>query len=465
MVRLNFPAFVATIVLVAIIAVLPTNNSQKAQAYAPPPATNLFALLRMNHKIILPPHEIMMPNQLNVAGAKYNFNGTDFILSSGTPKLNISVTKAGEDRLEHYIITFTGFQRGEGGLAWFKNLFKASAQSIGVGSYTPYEFKLSFNPISKNQATSFGEWLRSNGDSNYTYLGDRRCSEGQNPTGSTICTETVATLYTPGLPLGIHRMKQGIPVFGGITVEGNVAGSGTLSGFTFDPASAQAIAVGGTVSATVTSEGGTEIENYIESATKLQWGGSTGVGQKINKLVNDNFSNGDPSVANTISDNLFLNSPTELHINQQPTTLSSPPEGKLWSKDGDLTLNSVNVNGSGTVIVRGNLTINDDLTCASNARVGFIVTGSISINLNNSGTIGCGAYTATGGSINFNGARMTDPGVNYLTKGIFVARDNIILPTIGNDITMEIKYDHNFATNPTILFGELLSITFRAISF
>ena len=91
-----------------------------------------------------------------------------------------------------------------------------------------------------------------------------------------------------------------------------------------------------------------------------------------------------------------------------------PPEGRVWRVDGDLTLKDIVLQGRGTVIVNGNLTIEGNATYdpvqAANSSVGFIVItgssggGNITFKPGSSGTQKIvGAYLATG-TVSLNGA-------------------------------------------------------------
>jgi hypothetical protein len=270
----------------------------------------------------------------------------------------------------------------------------------------------------------------------------------------------------PGFAPANHILIQAIPVFGGISVEGNVAGTGNISGFVFDDDSPKAIAVGGTVSPGVTGGAG-NIQNYVNNSTLLKWDPPGTVGAKIANLYNNALpkaaavSNNPPHFD---GGNIYLNSNNRDLRNSGRSTLSTPPEGKLWKVNGDVILNNVTVNGSGTILVNGNVTINNGLSCASGTRFGIIATGTITINLSGGARrLACGAYVARGGDLVFGGG-LNNPDIVYEARGIFVTKGSIRLPSIADDVAFKVKYDSTFAAEPTVLFKELLSIVFSTVS-
>jgi len=84
---------------------------------------------------------------------------------------------------------------------------------------------------------------------------------------------------------------------------------------------------------------------------------------------------------------------------------NSKPEGQVWVNNGDLTIGGAEINGKGTIIVKGNLTINGNLFYAnSNSSIGFIVTGT-------TGTTG--TITINSGVSNLVGAYYSGQGITF----------------------------------------------------
>lgn len=76
-------------------------------------------------------------------------------------------------------------------------------------------------------------------------------------------------------------------------------------------------------------------------------------------------------------------------------TMSSMPEGQVWYRNGDLTLDATTFLGKGTIIVEGNVNINGNLSHgAANASLGIIATGNITIDSSVTNIVG--AYYTTG---------------------------------------------------------------------
>lgn len=467
-------------------------KTDTVSAYAPPPASNYYALRGgMNLKLILPPLELVRPAELRIAGERFTFNANTGQFALATPPSDLTVSTSRRTitgfvpKRDYYEVTIRGFALGGGGLAKsilnLHNSYMAKAStpppagtvcvivSCEAAPYQPYEYKMTFASLSRAVAKDYGDWLRANAganDINAIYLSDRNCASINALSGTTLCTKTTARLSVPGFGPTNHILIHAIPVFGGISVEGNVAGTGTVSGFVFDENSPKAIAVGGTVNSGVTGGAG-NVQNYANNSTLLKWDPPGTVGAQIASIYN-NASSKAAEATNNPPDfsggNIYLNASNRNLRNSGTTTLSSPPEGKLWKINGDTTFTNVTINGSGTIMVNGNVTINNSLRCATGARFGIIATGTITINLAaGTGKVACGAYVARGGDLIFSDG-LNNPDIAYEARGIFVTRGSIQLPSIADDVAFKVKYDSAFAADPTVLFKELLSIIFSTVS-
>ncbi len=474
-----------------------TSKTDSVSAYAPPPASNYYALRGgMNLKIVLPPLSIVKPNRMRIGVAPgvredFTFNSVTGQVTNDTPPSDISVTTTRDTsnsfpERHNYVITVRGFVLGGGGdiaryIKQLHQLYSASASTpppagtvcvvvdCSSAPYEPYEYKLDYAALTRSNAKNYADWLRANptaNDYNVIYLSDRTCGAINIVSGTTLCMKTTARLTVPGYPATNHILIQSIPVFGGISVEGNVAGTGTVSGFVFDENSPKAIAVGGAVNSGVTGGAG-NVQNYTNNSTVLKWDPPGTVGAQIASIYN-NASSKAAEATNNPPDfsggNIYLNASNRNLRNSGTTTLSSPPEGKLWKINGNTTFTNVTINGSGTIMVNGNVTINNSLRCATGARFGIIATGTITINLAaGTGKVACGAYVARGGDLIFSDG-LNNPDIAYEARGIFVTRGSIQLPSIADDVAFRVKYDSAFAADPTVLFKELLSIIFSTVS-
>lgn len=485
----------AAAVIVGLFAF--TNRNTAAVAYSPPPASNIFAIMNgMRLTISLPPEQLITPARLHIAGEHFGFNTAtkEFILETAPSDLRVTaryVTNPTFPQRNYYEVVIRGFQLGQGGQAkltpeqWMDKLqlsITAEANTpppagtnicllfgCEAGRYNPYEYKMTAAQLTRATAKSFGDFLKASptaNDINTVFLSNRTCSVVNTSSGTTLCMKTVAQLNAPGFSPVRHTLIQSIPVFGGVTLEGNVAGAGTITGFSFDDSAPKAIAVGGQVIGVLGGAGNNPV-NYTASSTQLKWDGPVKA-QMLGLFANNKakattVSNPQPLAGGRI----VLNSGSTSVRNPNTTTLSSPPEGKLWLINSDATFTNVTMEGVGTILVEGNVTINGQLQCSTSTptRFGIIATGSITFNLATAnGKVQCGAYTALNGDIAFGGAALSDPEVPYEARGIFVASQSVKLPVIADDVAFKIKYDTVFANEPTILFKELLKIAFSTVS-
>lgn len=466
-----------------------TKHSDKVSAYGPPPASNYYILRGgMSLRLILPPLELMRPAELRIAGERFNFNVNTGQFTLVTPPSDLTVntskrTVPGYPKRDYYEVTIRGFALGGGGLAKsildLHKSYSASASTpppagtvcvivnCAAAPYQPYEYKMTFGSLTRTVAKNYGDWLRANSganDTNSVYLSDRSCGAVNTLSGTTLCTKTIARLSAAGFGPTSHYLTHAIPVFGGISVEGNVAGTGNISGFVFDEDSRKAIAVGGNVNSGVTGGAG-NVQNYTNNSTVLKWDPPGTVGARVAAIYDASSSKASvSSVSSFTNGSIFLNSSNRNLRNNSTTTLSTPPEGKLWRIESDTTLTNVTVNGSGTIMVEGNVTINNSLQCSAGTRFGIIATGTITINLaSGTGKLSCGAYVARGGDLIFSDG-LNNPDIAYEARGIFVTKGSIQLPSIADDVAFKVKYDNAFAADPTVLFKELLSIIFSTVS-
>lgn len=390
----------------------------------------------------LPPAKIYRPD-------KIEFDGSVFQVSY-SPSLSIGLVSGSSNYTAEIIevdsSTLTTDPIGKYYHLKIKNFLPRS---------NPYQFKMTFlTNVPSNNIAELSQYLNQFGPLRNSFFDGDEC---YLPQGSDyLCLRTSATVKVPEITsreVELNMLqKVGIP---GITVEGNVAGPGTLKDFTIEPNS---IVVGGTV----LSEGGTALSGYINSSRKIAWNNVSqqltdryDTGQRIGTdIVSSKYSNGTGEYSgNRWELNAFNRDPLVTTVN----SISSPPEGKIWKTHGNLALTvPINFSGSGTIVVGGNLTIKSALTCDSQARLAFIVAGSISVETN---LISCGAFIALGGDLTFSNA------TSGSVKGIFIARGDVNLPkkTLLTG-PYAIKYDSYLAAHPTALLTESLEILFTTSS-
>ncbi len=441
-----------------------------AQAYAPPPATSILLLLQPRLTISLPPNFVFRPDKFKFADVDYTFSYNNGIPSvtpnSGVVSIADNPGPTGDIHDNFYVITVKGIKAEQS--QSLKNLrltFDASLSTKArLDQYEAYLDGLSNGPT--------------NG-----YYSDNLCSAGG--ARSHICfISTISLRVRENLHITPVYLKEVLPVKS-ISVAGNVGGV-NLSDFVID---ANAIAVGDSVNV---SGGSASLNNYFTNSS-LKWGNGVDdglFGQKANELYQkksrgstvSNATLGSvgttgafPGTAGSCS-TWYLNSPTVSNpCNGAADSQSSPPEGKLWnittagSSSTPFIIGRVNgpeatpvtISGSGTLAFDGDLYINAPIACSTGTRLGIITTGNIYLRTN---SVGCGAFVSLGGSIFFDQAGVYTAHSGQLT-GIFVAKGNLLLPKVDNltDI-YRINYDNAFATNPTILFRELLQFLSQNLS-
>lgn len=405
--------------------------------------------------LALPPKLALTPRELSFGGAIWDFNaGTaTFLCRSGFQNEcdryvvesaldPDTYTPGGETRDDFYRVIVRKFRRGQG---------PDTGQSPGA----LYGLKMTFQPSIPNAAVNDMLSYVNNGANNkdHVFVGNVGCSP--SGTGGYLCLKTTATMYIPNsspLPEGRLTLLQRISKQG-IFIEGNVAAPGNLNGFSIN---SDAIAVGGSV--TVTG-GSASVPNYLSTPRTFKW---DQVSSQLNGLHARGMNTGTTVSPARFSGDTYqgnawrLNAATDDPLSAAISTFAAPPEGKIWRRSGSLILNQpTQFIGSGTIVVNGNLTINQPITC-SNTRLAFLVSGNININTN---SIGCGSYTALGGNIVFANA------ISGTINGIFVARSNIDLPDPNQLLSnYSITYDSFLAANPTALLKELLEIITTATS-
>ena len=427
----------ATLLSIVGLIVTPT------LAYNPPPATMLPSLPIFGPQIHieLPPRLIMTPAKLEFpkTGEIYDFdaNSGTFKPAQGRPpdqNYKVTATLNGSGDGAYYIITIKGFRADELPKATrsFRLTFKSVVPKVNIEKVETY---LKPNPNSKPTTARLS-------GSNFTFDANQ---------SSHICLDTKTTVRGSIRNSVEAHLFQTIPLHG-IFVPGNVAAGGKIEGFSLD---ANSIAVGGKIIV----DGGTQLKDYLDGQTvSFGW-------NKVEGQVLDMFARG-AAIGSTINSPTYfrsnhytasawnLNAPAKDPVVSTATSFSSPPEGKVWYHNKSLFLDAkTKFIGSGTVVINGNLEINNEITCEDGKiRLAFLVNGNIKINSN---AIGCGAYIAANGGIEF-----SDSSSGNL-KGIFVAKASVSLPNPTQITgTYLIGYDSYLASHPTALIGELLKLAF-----
>ncbi|MEX0594729.1 MAG: hypothetical protein WD157_01350, partial [Patescibacteria group bacterium] len=436
--------------------------------------------------IKLPPKSVYTPETLLFDGSTYSFSATTGEFT-GPSRFTINTDVVGTGLFESYEITIQDIERGQAAylpgrekLTAFNQLindFSAKAYApppatnvLLLGTFPVYEFKMSFQRLASAATV---DNLAANLPIGYELadITDGDCSAAGN---THICFKPTLELsnfsgnicLSPGsCTLNLQEVVA-LTQPGQIVVEGNVLGGFEVGGFVFPNGSNQDwVAVGGNFTAEFNQQNDNQkLSNYVAGNAKLQWGSasdSASVAYKLNKLKNDGIAKA-TTLDSTPSYTTFnLNSPTANPGAAGESSFTTGPGGKIWYKNGNLTLGSLatqaNVRGEGTLIVNGNLTVANDLICQNNTKFGVIATGNITFN---SPTIECGAYTSLEGNIIFN----SNISSNSEARGIFVTRGDIILPTVSQGGNYLIRYDSTFAQEPSALFSELLKIVFTTSS-
>ncbi len=424
--------------------------------------------------ITLPPKEIATPDQLKVSSYTFTFNPTTEQFGP-TPQggFSVTTTKEGSGRDAYYHILVTGFQKGGGGLSYSKTLRTINkllasisakafapppASSIFAFLPTPYGYKLTLKqPVTMSAVDGFGSYLVTNGNvaPDHAYVGNSSCSPELS--GQFLCLKTKIQFTTSETGVtGPQYLLASLPLRspGTIEIQGNAGAAGELSGFVFNDAT-HSIAIGGTIPTDIAGAD-KNARNYInQNATKFSW---TNIAPQIQANFSKRTLGITPAVdATNYQDSTWnLNSNTDLPRDGSSSSFSTPPEGRLWNVNTALDVkHDITFSGSGTIVVNGDVTFEGQVICGSGTRLGILALGKITFN---NGTINCGAYTAMGGDIKFN----TSVGTNATAKGIFVAKNSIVLPSVSPAAKWTVQYDKDFAANPTVLFQEILRAIFSA---
>src|SRR3989344_406643 len=459
--------------LIMIFMLIPT-----VQAYSPPPASIQYHKLPPPRphpdpgsppaprcqplfgpyiKIQLPPRLIMTPDKLLFpsSGTTYSFVGDKFE-PDGQQYLRHRVVTSleGNGDGRYYVVSILGFDRDE-----------------------PPElkdFRITFKePISKQDVEKVGIYLKNpvNFVPTAQLTGAGCVPDFPNPK-SHICLDTIIVVKGRTTRLDRTDVRQTIGVKGTF-VPGNVAAPGIISGFSLGT---QSLAVGGTVEV----NGGTKLQQYLNTHTQtvISWSTISGTldeifakGVSLGTSVDSQGSfNGRQYTAN----NWNLNASSPDPVVGSSTSFSSPPEGKIWKivatgSNFDIGNGSGTTmfDGAGTVVVTGdqnqkvNLTFKQPLDCRTGTRLAFITEGDIKFEARPNDDyklkVSCGSYTSLKGSINLSPSRVGGGDL----KGIFVAKNNIVLPK-PDDLSGQfiINRDNTFASHPTALLRELLKLVF-----
>ncbi|MBI4948221.1 hypothetical protein HY844_01525 [Candidatus Berkelbacteria bacterium] len=445
-------------------------------------------------KITFPPSYVLTPKEVSYnGGAPCSVTATDCNGSKLEYKI-LGADTVSNPYDDYSELIITDIKKLTAANSLINNLNKISEkilQSYQAKAYSPppagnlfifikppksYEFKVTFKPYKGNQNSivittktveNYLDNLSSAGSSNINrgYPGDDNCGYGTTTDYTSLCLKSEFEYHFQGL--SSERVMNQVLIQSlkladaGIKFQGNTASpTGDSSGYGFS--TPKAVALGGTVSI----RSGDQInilQGYTGKSTNIDW---NVVSAKL-KTLYDKYSKGTPLPNSTFNANTYyLNSKSDPAINDI-SAFSSPPEGKLWyTPNGNYTLSrsgtqAIRFIGAGTVVVRGDLIINNDIICDQNTtRFGFIVAGNITFQ-NNAKSAGCGVFTALGLNGSEGKITFTNPINSSSWFTILVAKGNISLPPIVNG-TLRINYYTTFANNPTVLFKDLLDIVFSA---
>ncbi|MDO8650102.1 MAG: hypothetical protein Q7K33_02210, partial [Candidatus Berkelbacteria bacterium] len=405
-------------------------------------------------QIELPSAAVFTPKEIRFGADTYSFSATEPCFKVGNNcSSRFEVSRIGTGQIDqHYSIKILNIERDTPAT----NLDDPqNPQGVAWGGRLTFKEPVPTSTISTMAALIRSSYPGQNLNTTHTFLGGNNCETVTDPFEATkLCFNSTYTmtnsLERPNQPLTEHLFQSiGAPV-SGIIVEGNVTAPNDVNGFTLDP---NAIAVGGRVNVAGSTS---QLQGYLnDQSVTFNW---NHVSLRLGELYTKGMSLGTrTSSGNYNEPNWYLNSTTSNPAVNTASTFSSPPEGKIWKVDGNLNLRETTFHGAGTIVIDGDLTISHPLSCESaSTRLGFIVHGKININTD---SIGCGAYTALGGNINFKNVASGE------VDGIFVAKDSIKLPSKASLTgTFRVGYDSYFATNPTALYQELLSIVFATSS-
>jgi hypothetical protein len=432
--------------------------------------------------ISLPPRLLLTPARLAFGQDLFTFTGPNNNLAvrkdsgSGTETVAIEkVADADADaRGEYYKITISNIDKKRFALNPFEQtqeLFASINQLLETAqAYSPppagnilifrrpYQFRLTFKqPVAAASVDSLVSYISERGEKDNIFFGNSSCGGSANERAY-VCAKTTTQAFSPTTALITLPLHQKIEL-SGVYLSGNVAALIEIQNLKLFPNS---VAVGGQL----TNVTGTLLTNYLQNnpTSILKW--SNTVDDQVTELFN---RRGQGTTAQPLDTTAVwkLNSPTDdPDDSTAATTFSSPPEGKLWATPGSLTFGSdVTFNGSGTIVVNGNLTFNGQVLCSGAKRLAFIVRGNIVFN--GTPNVACGAYVALGnasgtvpGHLRFNGEPPTG---GAIARGIFVAKSDLQIPNAATAPQM-IDYDADFAAKPTVLFREFMDLILGASS-
>lgn len=413
--------------------------------------------------IELPPKKIIQPKVLRFDGKDFAFNASCQPVNPPSADFTVTGSIAGTGDGQRCVITVDNIPRQDKLVLKNPHILKTLALLGKAVAYSPppggticwlvgcadrYPYRIAFqSPVVASNIADIVNYVSSSAIES-AYLSKSDCSTHNNEGYLCLVTNVKFELQnTPNTTLS-GSTKEAIEL-AGVSVEGSIA-SNSISKL---KVLGRAIAVGNTVQ-NVT---GTVLPRGSFNQTKLDWGN---IGNNLVAQYTRGISEGwamDASYPDADTNVLNLNSSGSNPSSSTATSLSSPPEGKLWKHDGNMIFKKpLSVSGGGTLVVNGDLVFEDDVTCQPNTRFGAIVKGSITFS-NQANMVGCGAYLAmnngtAGGNITFSKPTDRSGAVN----GIFVAENSVILPNVA-DLSgpYTISYDTYFAANPTILFKEV----------
>lgn len=463
-------------------------------------------------KINLPPNDVYTPDQMRVEGHDFTFDkNIDEFTETNHPDgfIKVKTTEITDDGIKSYEIEVSGLRKGEAAyLRNSKNLtaFNKFITSFSARAYSPppatnilligglpvYDIKMTFLENADTSTLAALSGKLGSGNYEYALLSDVSCVGASRANATHMCfkTKVSTTNFPNGVGNGQLYLKDIVEMDfpGTVTVEGNVLATESIGGFIF-PASGSNqdwLAVGGIIDGDVSTNTGQLLNNYLDLESTLIWGNGIDDGkigqQLVYKTVDTDNPNRatkkatilditDPNNPNTHTYTNFtfnLNAPGSNPANLEQSSFSSGPEGKIWyNGDGRSTITfegNTNIAGTGTIIIAGDLVVKGKLSCANGTKFGVIASGSIRFE-SPEPDIACGAYVALGfvnlGNIIFSG-NVNSSGLS--ATGIFIAKGNITLPSVSPGNNYDMKYDNDFALDPSALFRDILKIVFSTRS-
>jgi len=420
--------------------------------------------------IDLAPYKLLTPDQLRFGRSTYDFRLNpprfDRIDGSGSEIVTVEKVYQNGDNDEsgaYYRVTIANITKGRVGqtpVEKTKAMYHALLPFIDEArAYTPppatnilllrrpLNLRMTFEqPVPSARFDEVLSYVSDRGSKDNVYFGNGSCTDPNSR--SYLCIKETVRVTNPDtseITLALHQRIE----LQGVYVIGNVAAPQQISNIRLTP---NAIAVGGQF----TNVSGQVLTNYLESNPNSQIKWTNGIQSQLNSLFEKRTRG---TTVGTISGGTWnLNAVgTDPGAAGESTTFTTPPEGKLWNVNGNLTLNEVLFRGSGTIVVDGDVTFNGPVNCFGEKRLGIIARGNIRFNNSH---IECGAYVALNGNLTLAGE---PPNTGDTARAIFIARHNISIPeaTIAPYV---IDYDKAFALKPTVLFKELLTIVLNTQS-